>query len=231
MNALGLVFLAAAIFAYPHISIADAILPIGNNSVILDAAGSVEWRQKERVFIASEKAVVRKGDVLLNADKITASYRNGPEGKMEIIEVKAAGNVFIQNKDSIARGNRGELDVDKQILIIYGPKALFSNQEVSILANQELRYFLDNERAIASGKVSVTTTNEKLEADQVEYDLRNQRATAVGEVQITRGNDVLLGGNATIDLKTGISRISGTKAKNSKVPGKVSGVIFPQSAR
>ncbi len=204
---------------------------MGNNSVIVDAAGSVEWRQKERVFIASEKAVVRRGDVLLNADKITASYRNGPDGKMEIVEVKAAGNVFIQNKDSTARGNRGELDVEKQVLIIYGPKALFSNQEVSISANEELRYFLDNERAIANGKVTVTTTNEIIEADQVEYDLNNQRATAVGEVRVTRGNDVLLGGNATIDFKTGISRISGTKAKNSKAPGTVRGVIFPQSTR
>jgi lipopolysaccharide export system protein LptA len=204
---------------------------VGNNSVIVDAAGSVEWRQKERVFIASEKAVVRRGDVLLNADKITASYRNGPDGKMEIVEVKAAGNVFIQNKDSTARGNRGELDVEKQVLIIYGPKALFSNQEVSISANEELRYFLDNERAIANGKVTVTTTSEIIEADQVEYDLNNQRATAVGEVRVTRGNDVLLGGNATIDFKTGISRISATKAQNSKAPGTVRGVIFPQSTR
>jgi lipopolysaccharide export system protein LptA len=231
LNLLGLVLLATAILTHHHISRADAILPVGNNSVIVDAAGSVEWRQKERVFIASEKAVVRRGDVLLNADKITASYRNGPDGKMEIVEVKAAGNVFIQNKDSTARGNRGELDVEKQVLIIYGPKALFSNQEVSISANEELRYFLDNERAIANGKVTVTTTSEIIEADQVEYDLNNQRATAVGEVRVTRGNDVLLGGNATIDFKTGISRISGTTPKNSKAPGTVRGVIFPQSTR
>ena len=80
-------------------------------------------------------------------------------------------------------------------------------------------------------KVTVTTTSEIIEADQVEYDLNNQRATAVGEVRVTRGNDVLLGGNATIDFKTGISRISGTKAKNSNPPGTVRGVIFPQSTR
>ncbi|MEL0003890.1 MAG: LptA/OstA family protein, partial [Rhodospirillales bacterium] len=67
----------------------------------------------------------------------------------------------------------------------------------------------------------IKTLNEILEADQVEYDLKNQRADAVGEVRVKRGKNILLGGNATIDFKSGISRISGTKAKNSKAPGTV----------
>lgn len=231
MNLLGLVCFATAIFTYHHISIADAMLATGDNSLILDAAGNVEWRQKERVIIASEKAVIRRGDVLLNADKITASYRNADEGKIEITEVKAAGNVFIQNRESKARGNRGFLDIQKQILIIYGPKALYTNQEVSMLANKEIRYFLDDEITIARGNVEVKTASETIEAEEVEYDQRNQRAKAIGDVRVTRGKDILLGGFATIDFKTGISQMSGKKADSSKAPNKVRGVIFPQSTR
>ena len=207
------------------------MLATGDNSLILDAAGNVEWRQKERVIIASEKAVIRRGDVLLNADKITASYRNADEGKIEITEVKAAGNVFIQNRESKARGNRGFLDIQKQILIIYGPKALYTNQEVSMLANKEIRYFLDDEITIARGNVEVKTASETIEAEEVEYDQRNQRAKAIGDVRVTRGKDILLGGFATIDFKTGISQMSGKKADSSKAPNKVRGVIFPQSTR
>jgi lipopolysaccharide export system protein LptA len=231
LNLLRILFFGIVLSFHHQTSVADAILPVGKNSLSLDAAGSVEWRQKERLLIATGKAVVRKGEIKLNADEITASYRDDPENKMEIYKITAVGNILITNKEESARGSRAFIDLEKQLLTIFGPKAYFSNNDISISANNKLEYFLDDQRAIARGGVIIKTLNEILEADQVEYDLKNQRADAVGEVRIKRGKNILLGGNATIDFKSGISRISGTKAKNSKAPGTVRGVIFPQSTR
>lgn len=77
------------------------------------------------------------------------------------------------------------------------------------------------ERIRAWGNVMITTATEIVEGDQGDYDVPNQIATLTGNVQITRGKNKLSGEQAIVNLKTGVSRLTGGKT------GRVRTIIFP----
>jgi lipopolysaccharide export system protein LptA len=77
------------------------------------------------------------------------------------------------------------------------------------------------ERIRAWGNVVITTPTEIVEGDQGDYDVPNQLATLSGNVQITRGKNKLSGEQAIVNLKTGVSRLTGGKS------GRVRTILFP----
>ena len=228
MKVYGAVILLFALTALTHPSNAERFLPSGDSSISLDAADTVEWDQKKRTFVAAGKAVVSRGDLILKANKISANYRDGKDKKIEIYQIIAEGNIEIKNKEDRATSNFAKIDTDIGSIILSGKNTSYWNKNIKLIANKEIEYHTNNQRAFARGGIEISTANEVIKAEEVVYDLEQQFAEVFGNIRITRGNNVLLGAMASFDFKSGISRISGSNTKNPSSSGRVRGVISPQ---
>ncbi len=222
------VILLLALSGVSHLSYAETFLPSGDNSISLDAADSVEWDQRKRTFVAAGKAVVSRGDLILKANKISANYRDGKDKKIEIYQIIAEGNIEIKNKEDRATSNFAKIDTDNGSIILSGKNTAYWNENIKLIANKEIEYHTNDQRAFARGGIEISTANEVIKAEEVVYDLEKQFAEVLGNIRITRGDNVLLGGMASFDFKSGISRISGSNTKNPSSSGRVRGVISPQ---
>jgi lipopolysaccharide export system protein LptA len=178
--------------------------------------------------VAAGKAVVSRGDLILKANKISANYRDGKDKKIEIYQIIAEGNIEIKNKEDRATSNFAKIDTDTGSIILSGKNTSYWNKNIKLIANKEIEYHTNNQRAFARGGIEISTANEVIKAEEVVYDLEKQFAEVFGNIRITRGNNVLLGAMASFDFKSGISRISGSNTKNPSSSGRVRGVISPQ---
>lgn len=76
-------------------------------------------------------------------------------------------------------------------------------------------------RIRAWGRVVIRTPTEIVEGDRGDYDVANQVATLTGNVRISRGRNQLNGEKAVVDMKSGVSRLSGGST------GRVRSILFP----
>lgn len=79
--------------------------------------------------------------------------------------------------------------------------------------------------ARAWGGVVIQTQSETITGTEAVYDVQRQRATLRGNVRIRRGENILSGAEATVDLATGISRLTGGAG------GRVKGLVFPKAVQ
>lgn len=76
------------------------------------------------------------------------------------------------------------------------------------------------------GNVIVSTPREILRGNEGTYDLDSETARITGGVKITRGGSQLNGDLATVDMRTGVSRLQAAPGS-----GRVRGLIVPESAK
>ncbi|MCB9930675.1 MAG: hypothetical protein H6844_14835 [Alphaproteobacteria bacterium] len=79
------------------------------------------------------------------------------------------------------------------------------------------------DRIRAWGRVTIKTPSETIEGDRGDYEVDGQVATLSGNVRISRGRNQLNGEEAIVNLKTGVSRLTGGKG------GRVRTILFPGS--
>ncbi|MDD9900600.1 MAG: hypothetical protein OXT65_06440 [Alphaproteobacteria bacterium] len=85
---------------------------------------------------------------------------------------------------------------------------------------------MTTKKVTTSGPVTITTENEVITGDSGFYDVATQTATLTGNVRITQGESFLEGTRATVDMKTGISRLSAQDS--TATDGRVKGVFYPK---
>lgn len=78
----------------------------------------------------------------------------------------------------------------------------------------------------AEGNVIITTPDETVRGAYGFYDAQAQTVDITGGVTITRGPNILEGENAAVDLKTGLSKITGSGTSG----GQVRGVFYPDTS-
>jgi lipopolysaccharide export system protein LptA len=101
--------------------------------VEITADGSLEWNRNEKLFIARDNAKAKQGESSIAAAKLTAHYRDGQGGGMDIHRVEADSNVELSSKDSTAYGQRADYDLAKGVAIMTGDnlKMVSPNQTVT----------------------------------------------------------------------------------------------------
>lgn len=91
--------------------------------------------------------------------------------------------------------------------------------------NPQGRWVID--RIEGAGSVLVSTPSEIARADRGTYNLGTEFATLAGSVRITRGPNQLNGENAEVDMRTGVSRLTGAPGQ---AGGRVRALIVPGQA-
>lgn len=189
----------------------------GSGPIEIAVDGSVEWQQKERIFVARGNARARQGEVTLRAETITAHYRTGKDGGTEIWRIDAEGAVRIASTDQVATGRKGTYDVDKQLLVLTG-KPRFTSGTDRISASGSLEYSQVRNRAVARGNavavredrtVEAETLTATFEPDEKESD-KLKRLVAVGRVVFRSPNEVFHADRADFDVAAERLKLEGS---------------------
>ena len=182
----------------------------------LTAIGNVQVTDTGRVLYAD------KGIYNLETENVVATGNN-LKLKTDDMTVTARDKMTYDSKNNIAKAI-GKAHLKK------GQDDIWAN---TLTANMTRGNDgkLSLKSAKANGNVKITTSEEVLTGNNGVYNLGNETATITGKVTITRGENKLNGEKATLNLKTGVSKMfaakkSGAGSENSRVRG----IFYPGSA-
>ena len=186
---------------------------LGDGPLALDAANGIEWRRQERLFIAEGDAVAKQAGVTLKADRLVASYRKAPSGKIEIFRVDAEGNVNIENQGDRATGSRAVFDLEGRKIVLTGSGLQYANGEAVVTASRTLEYDVKRRRAVAAGNARVKDRRGVLTAAVIEARFGASRALsearASGGVVLRTADEIVRADRAVYNFKAETAQATG----------------------
>ncbi|MEE9478914.1 MAG: LptA/OstA family protein, partial [Kiloniellales bacterium] len=146
---------------------AQNLLSFGGSDqpVEITAEEGIEWRRKEKVYIASGKARAARGEIELFGDILSAFYRDAEDGSTEIYRVEAHGNVRILSPNESVYGDAGYYDVDRGVIALTGKALRLETGGDSITANESLEYWEAKRLAVARGGAVASRGDKSLSAE------------------------------------------------------------------
>ncbi len=200
---------------------------------MIKAEQGVEWRRKEKIYVARGNATARQGQTRIRADELKAHYRLGAAGKTQVWKVIATGEVDIRTDKEKATGDVATYLVGSGIFILRGRNLKLATTTQTITASDRIEYRSADKRADVIGNAKVVEDDKVIRASRLVAFLKDgengkilmRRVEARGEVLITTQNDVIradmgdyngdtklatLTGN--VKLTRGDSQLNGEKA-------------------
>lgn len=152
--------------------------------------------------IASGNAVLTGGDLKVetDTDRLTA--------KDKIVYAANAGTLKAVGNATLLKDNRK-----------------LSAEALTAFFKKDGAGKMTTDRITADGNIVIETEKETVTGDAGTYSIATQTAELTGNVVIRQGESRLEGTRATVDMKTGISRLFGS-AENE---GRVKGVFYPKA--
>jgi lipopolysaccharide export system protein LptA len=183
----------------------------------ISADENLEWRQKDKQYIANGNVQAKQGDAVITSDKLVADYKENAEGKTEIWRLTATGNVVLQNQDSIVTGAQAIYLVDSGQATVTGDNLKLTTPEETITAREKLTYNTQTLVAQAIGNAEIIQTDKKLNAASITANFIKDKngkqilkdATANSNVRITTPDEVLTGDNGFYNAQTSIAEVKG----------------------
>ena len=198
----------------------DAPLKPSNDPLEVTADGSLEWDRAKQFFTARDNAKAVQGASSIEAQTLTALYRDGADNGLEIYEIKADTNVVLNNQESIAYGDQGFYDLDKGYAELTGENLKLVSPDQTITAKEKFEYWVEEGRAQAIGRPRVIrpkadrSGNDILDADLI---IANFKTNAQGERVIdtleAKGNVVITTPAEIMTGAYGIYRSATNKAE------------------
>ena len=85
---------------------------------IVEADKSIEYFEKQKIYVASGNAKASKGNFSIKAEKIKAFL--GKTKNSNITDIEANGNVIIINKNTTAKSNFAAYNFQNKFIILKG---------------------------------------------------------------------------------------------------------------
>lgn len=185
--------------------------------ITVEADQGIEWNRDDAMYVARGNAMAQRGEVQIDADILTALYREAEAGTSEIYRLEALGNVRITSANEKARGDRAVYDMDQAVVIILGDDLEFQTKNDVITARDSLEYWEAKSIAVARGDAKATRDGRTIEAEALtayfeeaqEKDLELSKMEAVGGVTIRTEREVARGENGVYNAKSGIATLTG----------------------
>ncbi len=135
--------------------------------VELTSEGGLEWDANKKTLTAEKKALVVRGDTAMGADKITAYYKDGENGRDgEVYQVRAFGNIVITTPKQSVWADSAVYEIEKAVIILKGnPVKLVAGREQ--LTARVLELWQNEDMAVARRSVMAQKDARRLEADVV----------------------------------------------------------------
>ena len=228
------VFCVGALFI-PNVQ-AQTNLDFGKGEPLeITADESLEWHRNELYFKAVKNVRAVQGGTTLVADELTAKYRDGAEGGIDIYEMQADGSVSIMSAESKAYGDKAVYDVSKGYAVMTGKNLRLVSDGQTVRASDKFQYWVKDGRLEAIGEAEAVRGDDSLRADKIIAIFTEDKAgkrilktmEAIGSVVITTPDEVLTGGRAVYTASTNIAELHDNvkiKRGNNVLEGKVAQV-------
>ena len=124
----------------------------GGEPLEIQAEQGIAWKRDAQVYVARGNARATRGDLTVDADTLTAHYREraGTDGT-EIHRIVASGNVKLTTPGETAYGDRGVYDLDKAVMVLRGGNLRLVTGSETITAEDSLEYWTARDLAVARG--------------------------------------------------------------------------------
>lgn len=189
----------------------------GNEPVEITAEEGIEWRRKEKVYIASGKARAARGEIELFGDILSAFYRDSADGSTEVFRVEAHGNVRILSPNEAVFGDDGYYDVDRGVVTLTGKALRLETGGDSITANESLEYWEAERLAVARGGAVASRGDKSLRAELLVGHFRKndegrlvlQQVDAQGQVEIATPTDFVTSDSGVYHVEKEFAELAG----------------------
>ena len=185
----------------------------------ITANDGIEWRRDEKVYVARGNAHAARGEMAVDADVLTARYREGADGKIDVYSIEADGNVRLTSGPNVITGDRAVYDVDKSVLLITGEDLEAVTEKATVTARDSLEYWDAQQVIVARGDAVATEGDRRVEADLLTGYLRREgdpagesglyQVEAEGSVRLTTAEEVVLAEKAVYNLDKEIATLTG----------------------
>jgi len=208
--------------AWPAVA-ASQTLQFGSDGddlpVAINADDGIEWQHENMVFRARGNAHAKRGDVDVQADVLSAHYREREDGSTEIWRLDAEGSVRISSPTETAFAEKGIYDVDNGIMVLSGGNRVrFVAESHEITADRQLEYWQNKQMAVARGNALAVRGENRLRADVLAAYFRRaekgdstiERVEAFDNVEVTTADEVVQADYGVYNVVSGIATLTGS---------------------
>lgn len=196
---------------------AAAESPPPPGAVSIEADQGIEWQRGALLVIARGNAKAVRDDGTVQADVLTAHYREGPDGSSKVWKIDADGGVRLTMPDRSAFGDQGTYDVESGTLVLTGKKVGLSTATNKITADKELEYDSKTRILVATGNAVVVDGDRTVYGDVVTIHLRQDatgktqpaRLEANGHVRVVTPKDDIRADRGTYDVDRDFATVDG----------------------
>lgn len=186
--------------------------------IAINADNGIEWDSKNKAYIARGNAKAIQGDVSVDADTLTAYYREAKDGSTQVWRIDAEGNVLISTPTQKGYGDKGVYDVAKGILVLTGRNVRLVTATDRITARDSLEYWEKRSLAVARGNAIAQRGDNRLRADVLTAHFVKdksgksavKRVDAYDNVVITTPTEVVRAARGVYNVDTGIATLTGS---------------------
>lgn len=169
--------------------------------VEVTADNAIEWHQAERAYVARGHAVGKRGDSAVEADVLTAYYKEVPGKGNQIYQLVGDGNVRILGPGRQVFGNRAIYDAERRIVVVSGGDLKMVTETDTVTARESLEFYEGENHAVARGDAVAVRGGDRLRADVLigqfakgpDGTTQMTRIDGSGKVVVTTATDVATG--------------------------------------
>ncbi len=202
------------------------------------ADDSLEYYQDQRVYVARGNAKAIRGDMVIEADILTAHERDKPvaaNGQKapkpakpadksgggneagDIDKMIAEGNVRITTPTQRVTGDHAVDDFDQHVVVVTGNNLRYETEKETVTAKDALEYWDEQKIAVARGHAVADKEGRHVEGDIMTAEFRDApngsselwKVTAVGHVVVITKGDVSRGDRGVYDIARDIAILTG----------------------
>ena len=183
------------------------------NQFKVEADKSIEYFEKQKIYVASGNAKASKGNFSVKADNITAFM--GKSKNSDITYIEATGDVIIINQDTIAKSNFARYSFKEKIIILKGNTQSIEAKKFKLHSNKIISFNDVKKFATSEGNVKlflngpVSIFSKKINAS---FDKNNNTlisASAQGNVKIETKSETITCNSARYNNKTNLISLKG----------------------
>ncbi len=144
-----------------------AALPgAGREPVEIVARNGIEWHRDQQRYVARGAARLTQGDRTIEAEMLTALYRQPEGGQQQVYRFLADGDVKLTTASQRATGERGVYDVDAGVFVLTGNNLKITSPDQQLTARDSLEYWDQRRVAVARGDaIAVTADGKRFRGD------------------------------------------------------------------
>jgi lipopolysaccharide export system protein LptA len=129
----------------------------GKEPIEIVARDGIEWNREAQHYVARGDARASQSGTTVEANVLTAYYREGANSRTEIYRYQADGNVRIYTPTHRAVGDRAIFDIDTGVLVLTGKDLKLTTPGEVVTARDALEYWDRRHIAVARGDALVVT--------------------------------------------------------------------------